>query len=73
MRNSPFVNFMKNVIFYISAGLSIILLINILKILLTDFNRLTDYGYGYLVGKIILFILFIGITLLTRKRKITTE
>ena len=59
---------MKKVIFYISVGVSIILLINILKILLTDFNGLTNYGYGYLVGKIILFIIFIGITFLTRKK-----
>tara|TARA_R110002096_G_scaffold413150_1_gene613837 strand:+ start:463 stop:657 length:195 start_codon:yes stop_codon:yes gene_type:complete len=64
---------MKKIIFYISVGVSIILLINILKILLTDFNRLTDYGFGYLVGKIILFIIFIGIAFLTRKRKTTTE
>ena len=63
---------MKKVVFYISVGVSIILLINILKILLNDFNRLTEYGYGYLVGKIILFIIFIGIAFLTRK-KITTE
>ena len=58
--------------FYISVGVSIILLFSIMKILLIDFNRLTDYGYGYLVGKIILFIIFIGIAFLTRK-KITTE
>ena len=63
---------MKKVVFYISVGVSIILLINILKILLNDFNRLTEYGYGYLVGKIILFIIFIGIAFLRRK-KITTE
>lgn len=60
---------MKKVIFYISVVVSIILLINILKIILTDFNRLTDYGYGYLVGKIILFIIFIGIAFLTRKKQ----
>ena len=63
---------MKKVMFYISVGVSIILLISIMKILLIDFNRLTDYGYGYLVGKIILFVIFIGIAFLT-KNKITTE
>jgi hypothetical protein len=64
---------MKKVIFYIAVGVSTILLINILKILLNDFNRLTDYGFGYLVGKIILFITFIGIAFLTRKRKMTSD
>lgn len=68
-----FITFMKKIIFYISIGISIILLINIFKILLMDLNRLTDYGYGYLVGKIILCLIFTGIALLTRKHKITTE
>ncbi len=64
---------MKKITFYISAGIAIVLLINIINILFADLNRLTDYGYGYLVGKVILFLIFAGIALLTRKHKITTE
>ena len=60
---------MKKILFYISLGISIILLINIINILATDFNRLTEYGYGYLVGKVILFLIFGTIILLTRKHK----
>lgn len=60
---------MKRVLFYISTGIAIVVLFNIADILITDVNRLTDYGYGYLVGKIILLITSIGITVLTRKRK----
>jgi hypothetical protein len=58
---------MKKIIFYIALLLSVFLLINVIQILVTDFERLTEYGFGYLVGKIILFILFLGIVLITKK------
>lgn len=64
---------MKKVLFYVSLGISIILLINILDILITDLNRLTEYGYGFLIGKIILFLIFGTIMLLTRKLKIVSK
>lgn len=58
---------MKKTLFYISLIVSITLLINIINILVSDFNRLTEYGYGYLIGKTILFLIFGTILLLTRK------
>ena len=58
---------MKKSTFYISIIISFILLFNIIQILTTDFERLTEYGFGYLIGKIILFILFLSLTLLTKK------
>jgi hypothetical protein len=60
---------MKKILFYISIAITIIILINIINILVTDFNRLTEYGYGYLVGKVILLLIFGTILLLTRKHK----
>lgn len=60
---------MKKILFYISLIISIILLINIINIIAYDFNRLTEYGFGYLVGKVILFLIFGTILLLTRKHK----
>jgi hypothetical protein len=60
---------MKKAFFYIALVISIILLINIIKILITDFSRLTAYGFGYLVGKVILFVIFGTIMFLTRKHK----
>ena len=60
---------MKKILFYISLGVSIILLVNIINILITDLNRLTEYGYGYLVGKVILLVIFGTIMLVTRKYK----
>lgn len=58
---------MKKIIFYILIIISIILLINIVNILSTDFDRLTKYGFGYLAGKIILFIVFVLISFFTKK------
>lgn len=60
---------MKKVIFYIALVFSIILLINIAKILITDFDRLTEYGYGYLAGKIILLLVFGSIIFLTKRKR----
>lgn len=62
---------MKKAIFYISVVAAILLLVSILNILLFDLARLTDYGYGYLVGKVLLFLLFTGAVYLSRTRKTT--
>lgn len=58
---------MKKTVFYISLILSLILLINIISILTIDMDRLTGYGYGYLTGRIILFLVVMFIGYLTRK------
>jgi len=58
---------MKKIIFYIALIVCLFLLVNILKILISDLDRLTEYGYGYLVGQIILFFVFAVFALLTRK------
>ncbi|WP_158838056.1 hypothetical protein [Polaribacter sp. L3A8] len=58
---------MKKVIFYVSIIISLIILVNIIQILTTDLERLTEYGYGYLAGKIILFGIFLTLTLFTKK------
>jgi len=59
---------MKRLVFYIAAIISIYLLFNIVNILL-DFDRLTNYGLGYLVGYIIWLILSLSITYITRKNR----
>ncbi len=58
---------MKKIIFYISSIFCLILFINIFKILANDLDRLNEYGYGYLVGKIILFIIFLILVVATKK------
>jgi hypothetical protein len=46
---------MKKILFYILSLAAIYLFLEIAKIIIYDFDRLTDYGIGYFVGKIILF------------------
>jgi hypothetical protein len=64
---------MKKIIFYFSIIISIILLIDIAKILRTDFARLSVYDFGYLSGKIILIIVFVLISFMTRKAIFTKK
>lgn len=59
---------MKKIIFYIAAVFAFFMLINIASILISDFSRLTEYGFGYLAGKVILFILFVTVAILLRKQ-----
>lgn len=60
---------MKRFVFFVSLVLAIALFINILNILIIDFNRLNEYGYGYLAGEIILLILLLFLVFFTRKKK----
>ena len=64
---------MKKIIYYISAVFLILLFINTIKILVTDLNRITGFGFGYLVDEILLYILFFEIFLITRKRILKTK
>jgi hypothetical protein len=47
-----------------------LLLLNIVKIVMADLDRLTEYGYGYLAGKSILLVIFSIILFKTRKYNI---
>lgn len=57
---------MKKLICYTAILLAIILGVRIIKILTTEFDRLTEYGFGYLTGKIILLLIFISLIYATR-------
>jgi len=59
---------MKRIALIFCIVLSLILFIRIVRILWYDFSRLTDYGFGYLAGSVILFLLFASFSyLLARK------
>ncbi|MFP4369314.1 MAG: hypothetical protein ACLFR2_07035 [Candidatus Kapaibacterium sp.] len=51
---------MKKFFLIIFALAALVLFFNILKIVVFDINRLTGYGYGYLTGLVILFLLLTG-------------
>lgn len=58
---------MKKIIFYTASIFCLILTVDISKIIINDFNRLNEYGFGYLAGKIILFVIFLTLVLTTKK------
>ncbi len=64
---------MKKICFYFALIISILLVINIADIIISDFNRLTEYGYGFLTGKVILLMLFCILAFLTRKHNNTSQ
>jgi hypothetical protein len=51
-------------LFILMAIAVIVLLIRIITILIMDINSLTKYGFGYLTGLIISFLILLGITVL---------
>jgi len=60
---------MKKFIFYLSLIIAIILFVDILNKLMSDFSRLTPYGFGYITGEAIFLITFILLAYLTGKKK----
>lgn len=56
---------MRKFLFYFSSFCSLFLLVNVMMILIDDFQRLTEYGFGYLTGKILLLLLFLSIAIIT--------
>ncbi|MCP9200852.1 hypothetical protein MKO06_13105 [Gramella sp. GC03-9] len=64
---------MKTIVFYLAFIIAAVLLWQISKIIIFDFNRLTEWGFGYLLGKVILFLVFIGLAFFMRKRKAETS
>jgi hypothetical protein len=55
---------MKKFIFWLLVILSLVLSYRIGRILIYDFSRLTEYGFGYLIGLIILFLVMVGLAVL---------
>ena len=70
MSGLSFYFLMKKVIFYIAVIIAVIFLVNVINILVNDLSRLTEYGYGYLAGKIILFFAFGALAYFTRPKKV---
>ncbi|WMI65301.1 hypothetical protein RBH94_14705 [Aestuariibaculum sp. YM273] len=60
---------MKKLFHYISIIVAIISLINIIQILSLGVSRLSDFGYGALVGKNILLVLSVFIAFKTKSSK----
>jgi|GEM_PF-2629083 len=52
----------------ISVSLLLYQVVQIISILLKDYKRLTEYGFGYLIGNIIIGIIFGGISFYLGKK-----
>lgn len=48
---------MKKLFLVISLLFSVYMLLHVLNIVVYDLDRLTDYGYGYLTGKVVILLL----------------
>ena len=55
---------MKMNLFILMTIAAIVVFTKIVSIVLTDMNSLTKYGFGYLTGLIITFLILLGITAL---------
>jgi len=56
---------MKKIIFYLSVVMTLYLLIKTISVLSSEFNRLSHFGFGYLSGNVILFIIFAALCYFT--------
>jgi membrane protein implicated in regulation of membrane protease activity len=59
---------MKIVLLLISVVMTLVSAFRIVKILVRDLDRLTNFGYGYLTGQVILFLIFLFASLLIGRR-----
>lgn len=48
---------MKKLLFYILLAVSVYLLVSVISLFYRGLDTLTDFGYGYLTGQLILLII----------------
>ncbi|MBT7995543.1 MAG: hypothetical protein HN691_11755 [Bacteroidetes bacterium] len=53
---------MKKVLFWLLGIISVVIAFKIGNIIIYDINRLTEYGFGYLTGLIIAFLITLGLS-----------
>ena len=59
---------MKKLLLIVSLFFILYLVLHILNIVIYDLERLTDYGFGYLTGKVVALILFSFLAFLMGKK-----
>lgn len=63
-----FYGMVKKVTFGLSVIIAVGLFIRIMNILIFDYSRLTQYGFGYFAGQLILFLLFLVLSIMLAKK-----
>jgi hypothetical protein len=64
---------MKKIFFWILLFLCACLLYSVSTKLIFDFDRLTNYGVGYIVGQVILLIIFGLFAILLKRKKVALQ
>ncbi|AXG73271.1 hypothetical protein DVK85_03125 [Flavobacterium arcticum] len=64
---------MKKTLFFVISAITFILLIDVTSKLISDIDRLTEYGWGFLAGKLILLLVFLLLLLLLYKKTFTKK
>lgn len=59
---------MKKLLLIVSLFFILYLALHILNIVIYDLDRLTNYGLGYLTGKVVALVLFSSLAILMGKR-----
>jgi len=60
---------MKKAIHYLAIVLSLIWAYKVSSIVIFDFDRLTQYGFGYLFGQVVLLLVFLALAFFTRNKQ----
>ncbi|MCB9205945.1 MAG: hypothetical protein H6610_08755 [Ignavibacteriales bacterium] len=58
---------MKKFVLFILIIVTAILGYNVFDIIINDYSRLTEYGFGYLTGLFVMLIIFLALTILLTK------
>ncbi len=61
---------MKKVIHYFLIVISVGILINVVKIIIVNMNKFTNYTYGNILGNLIILFVFIVILIKTGNKKL---
>jgi membrane protein implicated in regulation of membrane protease activity len=56
------------ILFYMCVCLAIYFLAGIVKIIAFDMDRLTQYGWGYFTGQLVLLVLFSAVSFILVKK-----
>lgn len=59
---------MKKIFFFSLIIVTALLGFNVAEIIISDYSRLTDYGFGYLTGLFLLLLIFLALTIIMSKK-----
>lgn len=61
---------MRKIFFYVFLIITLCFMFSVIKILIYDIKKLTEYGYGYLTGQVLLLLISVFITIKIKPKKL---